>query len=296
VVAVKIQFLMLEQTGHDLNAGFTLHLDGDRNISRPTLALPAQATHKYSRGHAMVMSGPKLYTGASRLVAQAALAVGAGLVTIFGDKDALNEQAAHVTAIMLQEHDGNFDFIDNRVQALAVGPGAGVSAGLADDVLALLSIKLPIVLDADALTCFAGKPDVLFASLHHRAVLTPHEGEFLRLFPDLLLADRLNAVRAAAMRAGSVVLLKGPQTIVAAPDGRLALNGHASPWLATAGSGDVLTGIICGLLAQNQDAFEAAAIGVWLHGDIGVRFGPGLTADKMTDLIPEVLRGCLINA
>jgi ADP-dependent NAD(P)H-hydrate dehydratase / NAD(P)H-hydrate epimerase len=272
--------------------GFILHLDGDGNITRPALSLPAQATHKYSRGHAMVMSGPKLHTGASRLVAQAALAVGAGLVTIFGDKEALTEQAAHVTAIMLQEHNRNFDFIDDRVRALAVGPGAGVSLRLADDVLALLATKLPIVLDADALTCFAGQPDTLFASLHQKAVLTPHEGEFLRLFPDLLFADRRNAARAAAMRAGSVVLLKGPQTIVAAPDGRLALNGHASPWLATAGSGDVLTGIICGLLAQGQDAFEAAAISAWLHGDIGVRYGPGLTADKMADLIPEVLKGC----
>ena len=276
--------------------GFTLHLDGDGNISRPTLALPAQATHKYSRGHAVVMSGPKLHTGASRLVALAALAVGAGLVTIFGDKEALSEQAGHVTAIMLQEHDGNFDFIDDRVRALAAGPGAGVSSRLADDVLSLLSTKLAIVLDADALTCFAGKPDVLFASLHQKAVLTPHEGEFLRLFPDLPLADKTKAARAAAARAGSVILLKGPQTIVAAPDGRLAVNCHASLWLATAGSGDVLTGIICGLLAQGQDAFEAAAIGAWLHGDIGVRFGPGLTADKMADLIPDVLRKCLIDA
>lgn len=283
---------MPEQTGHELDMGFTLHIDGDSNIARPVLVLPAQATHKYGRGHAMVMSGPKLHTGASRLVAQAALAVGAGLVTIFGDKDALSEQAAHVTAIMLREHDGNFDFIDDRVRALAVGPGAGVSLRLADDVLTLLSTKLPIVLDADALTCFASQPELLFASLHDRAVLTPHEGEFLRLFSDLLLADKLNAVRASAARAGSVILLKGPQTIVAAPDGRLAVNCHASPWLATAGSGDVLTGIICGLLAQGQDVFEAAAIGTWLHGDIGVRFGPGLTADKMADLLPEVLKSC----
>lgn len=286
---------MLEQTGHEVNMGFTLRLDGDGNVARPALALPVEATHKYSRGHAMVMSGPKLRTGASRLVAQAALAVGAGLVTIFGDKDALGEQAAHVTAIMLQEYDGNFDFIDGRVRALAVGPGAGVSPRLADDVLALLSTKLPIVLDADALTCFASQPDVLFASLHHRAVLTPHEGEFLRLFPDLPLADKLSAACTAAKRAGSVILIKGSQSIIAAVNGRTAINRHATPWLATAGSGDVLTGIICGLLAQGQDVFEAAAIGAWLHGDIGVRFGPGLTADKMAYLIPEVLQGCLID-
>lgn len=276
--------------------GFTLHLDGDGNIARPVLSMPAQTTHKYSRGHAMVMSGPRLHTGASRLVAQAALAVGAGLVTIFGDKDALAEQAAHVTAIMLQEHHGNFDFIDDYARALAVGPGAGVSVRLADDVLALLSTKLPIVLDADALTCFADKPEVLFASLHHQAVLTPHEGEFLRLFPDLPLADKLSAACAAAKRAGSGILIKGSQSIIASADGRTAINRHATPWLATAGSGDVLTGIICGLLAQGEDAFEAAAIGAWLHGDIGVRFGPGLTADKMADLLPEVLKGCFSDS
>lgn len=283
---------MQEQTGHDLNVGFILRLDGDGNILRPTLALPVQATHKYSRGHAMVMSGPQLRTGASRLVAQAALAAGAGLVTIFGDKDALSEHAAHVTAIMLQERDRNFEFIDDRVRALAVGPGAGVSHRLAGDVLALLSTKLPIVLDADALTCFAGQTDLLFASLHQQAVLTPHEGEFLRLFPDLPLADKLSAACAAAKRSGSVILIKGSQSIIAAADGRMAINHHASPWLATAGSGDVLTGIICGLLAQGQDAFEAAAISAWLHGDISIRFGPGLTADKMADIIPEVLKGC----
>ena len=288
--------LVLKQTDHELKMGFTLRLDGDDNITRPALALPAQVTHKYSRGHAMVMSGPKLHTGASRLVAQAALAVGAGLVTIFGDKDALAEQAAHVTAIMLQEHDGNFDFIDDYVRALAVGPGAGVSVRLADDVLALLSTKLPIVLDADALTCFADKPEVLFASLHHQAVLTPHEGEFLRLFPDLPLADRLSAACTAAKRAGSVILIKGSQSTIAATDGRIAINRHATSWLATAGSGDVLTGIICGLIAQGEDAFEAAAIGAWLHGDIGVRFGPGLTADKMAHLLPDVLKGCFLDS
>lgn len=271
---------------------FTLHLESDGTIARPVLAVPAQDTHKFIRGHAMVLSGPKLHTGASRLSAQAALAVGAGAVTIFGDNEALAEQAAHVTAIMLLERGPNFDFIDDRVRALAVGPGADLSDTLGEDVLGLLAKRIPIVIDAGALNRFADRPDKLFSSLHSGAVLTPHDGEFLRLFPDLLLADRLNAARAAAARAGSVVLLKGPQSIIAAPDGRLAINCHATPWLATAGSGDVLTGIICGLLAQGQDAFEAAANGAWLHGDIGVRFGPGLTADKMADLLPEVLKGC----
>lgn len=274
---------------------FTLRFEGDGTIARPELAMPAQDTHKYNRGHAMVMSGPKLRTGASRLAAQAALAVGAGLVTIFGDEDALAEQAAHVTAIMLRKRDAGFEFIDDRVRALAVGPGANGSFRLTDDVLALLATQLPIVLDADALTSFADQPDTLFASLHQQAVLTPHEGEFLRLFPDLSLADKLNAAHVAAKRAGCIVVIKGPRSTIAAPDGRTAINCHASPWLATAGSGDVLTGIICGLLAQCQDVFEAAAIGTWLHGDIGVRFGPGLTADRMVHHLPDVLRKCLIE-
>lgn len=274
---------------------FKLQLESDGIVARPVLTWPPHDTHKYSRGHAVVMSGPKLRTGASRLAARAALAVGAGLVTIIGDKDALEEQAAHVTAIMLRERDNSFNCIDDRVRALAIGPGADVSPRLADDVLALLKKKLPIVLDADALTSFSAQPETLFGLLHRQAVLTPHEGEFYRLFPDLSLTDRLGAASAAAKRAGSIVLIKGSQTIVADPHGRTAVNCHASPWLATAGTGDVLTGIICGLLAQGEDVFEAAAVGAWLHGDIGVRFGPGLTADNMLNLFPEVLRSCLVE-
>ncbi len=241
----------------------------------------------------MVISGPALFTGASRLTAQAALAVGAGLVTILGHNNALSEHAAHVTAIMLREADEEFSAIDNRVRALAIGPGIGVSDNLVQSVATLLLRKIPIVLDADALTAFEAKPEMLFAMLHADAVLTPHEGEFARLFPDISLADRKQAAKEGAKRAGTTLLLKGPFTVVAAPDGRIANNTHNAPWLATAGSGDVLTGVICGLLAQGNAPFEAACIGAWLHGDIGVRGGPGLTADRMLDFIPLVLAGCL---
>jgi ADP-dependent NAD(P)H-hydrate dehydratase / NAD(P)H-hydrate epimerase len=273
--------------------GFTLTLDATGVISRPVLTPPPNDAHKYGRGSAMVISGPALRTGASRLTAQAALAVGAGLVTLIGDRSALSEHAAHVTAIMLREADEAFSAIDHRVRALAIGPGAGVNADLVADVATLLLRKIPIVLDADALTAFETKPEMLFALLHEEAVLTPHDGEFTRLFPDISLADREQAVSQASLMSGAIVLLKGHVTVIAAPDGRTAHNLHSAPWLATAGSGDVLGGLICGLLAHGNAPFDASCIGAWLHGDIGVRGGPGLTGDRMVDVIPLVLAGCL---
>ena len=274
---------------------FALHFAPDGAIERPTLTSPPVATHKYARGHAVVISGPALHTGAARLSAQAALAVGAGLITIVGDKAALVEHAAHVTAIMLRERDPDFTAIDHRVRALLIGPAAGVGDALIKDVAALLERRLPIVLDADALTVVAAKPEIL-ALLHGKVVMTPHEGEFARLFPDIALNDRVKAAQNAATRSRTVILLKGPATVVAGPDGRFAINRHASPWLATAGSGDFLAGLICGLLAQGNDAFDAAAIGCWLHGDIGIRAGPGLTADGMVRYLPLVLNDILEEA
>ena len=273
---------------------FTLNLADDGIILRPTLTAPDVNAHKYARGHAMVWSGPPLRTGASRLSAQATLAVGAGLVTIIGAQAALEEHAAHVTAIMLREADSDLQLIDDRVTALAIGPGAGDAIG--DMVINLLGRGISTVLDADALTAFGGNSDQLFNEVDANDVMTPHAGEFTRLFNDISLGDRRKAAALAAKRSGAVVLLKGPETIVAAPDGRVAINRHASPWLATAGSGDVLTGLICGLLAQGTAAFDAACIGAWLHGDIGVRAGPGLTADSMIGYIPLVLQGCLDDA
>jgi len=273
---------------------FTLKLADDGTILRPGLTAPDEQAHKYSRGHAMVWSGPPLKTGASRLSAQAALAVGAGLVTIIGAGDALKEQSAHVTAIMLREADSELSVIDDRVTALAIGPGAGKN--IADTVCQMLDRGIPTVLDADAIAVFEGDSARLFEHLHADDVMTPHAGEFARLFPDIKLDDRPQSTLLAAKRSGAVTLLKGPETHIAAPDGRLAVNSHASPWLATAGSGDVLTGLICGLLAQGIPAFDAACIGAWLHGDIGVRGGPGLTADGMIGYIPLVLRGCLAES
>ncbi len=242
----------------------------------------------------MVWSGPVLHTGASRLSAQAALAVGAGLVTLMGEKAALVEQAARVTAIMLRETDMSFSCVDDRVTSCAIGPGAGASVRQA--VLQILSLNVPTILDADALTAFEGDPATLCGATRPTDVMTPHIGDFLRLFPDIPTDNRADAARRAADRAQCVVLLKGYETWVAAPDGRALVNRHASPWLATAGSGDVLTGLICGLVAQGVPAFDAASIAAWLHGDIGARGGPSLTADNMISHIPLVLRGCLHDA
>jgi ADP-dependent NAD(P)H-hydrate dehydratase / NAD(P)H-hydrate epimerase len=270
---------------------FTLNLAADGTILQPNLSAPDSEAHKYNRGHAVIWSGPPLRTGASRLSAQAALAVGAGLVTIIGERTALEEQAAHVTAIMLREADSELSVIDERVTALAIGPGAG--RDIADTVCQMLDRGIATVLDADAITAFEGNTTKLFKHLHKHDVMTPHGGEFARLFPDITLDDRQKAARQAAQRSGAMVLLKGRATIIAHPENRVAINRHASPWLATAGSGDVLTGLICGLLAQGTPAFDAACIGAWLHGDIAVRAGPGLTAERMIDHIPLVLRGCL---
>lgn len=275
---------------------FTSNLADDGTILRPTLTAPDVNAHKYARGHAMVWSGPPLATGASRLSAQAALTVGAGLVTLIGTREALVEQAAHVTAVMLRETGAELRVIDGRVTALAVGPGCGVGEATQDLVNSFLDRLIPCVLDADALTSFEGDDLYLFSHIKADCVMTPHEGEFARLFSDIDLGNRKAAASLAAQRSGAVVLLKGPETVVAAPDGRFGINRHASPWLATAGSGDVLTGLVCGLLAQGTLAFEAACIAAWLHGDIGVRAGPGLTADGMIGYIPLVLRGCLDDA
>jgi ADP-dependent NAD(P)H-hydrate dehydratase / NAD(P)H-hydrate epimerase len=266
--AIKKAWRWTGKSGMLCGMSFRCQISDEHVIERPVLLIPPVDTHKYARGSAVVFSGPALRTGASRLTAQAALAVGAGLVTLVGDHTALKEHAAHVTAIMLREADEHLLIVDERVRAAAIGPGGGVSSYTRDTVMHLLKKGVSLVLDADALTSFENCPEKLFEHLHDQVVLTPHEGEFARLFPAIDLAGRRTAARLAAEVSGAVVLLKGPETVVAAPDGRVAVNQHASPWLATAGSGDVLTGLVCGILAQGNTAFEAACIACWLHGDI----------------------------
>jgi NAD(P)H-hydrate epimerase len=254
--------------------------------------------HKYDRGHALVAGGAVL-TGAARLASYAALRAGAGLVTIASPPAASAVYRAGRPTIMVRDiADGEaFEALltDPRVSAALIGPGNGVDAETADHVLRALALK-PCVLDADALTVFAEQPDSLFAALasapEGTSVLTPHEGEFARLFHGLEGADsegKIERAAAAAAHTKANVLLKGADTVIAAPDGRAAVNTNAPPSLATAGSGDVLAGFITGLMAQGMPAFEAACAGTWLHGACATAFGPGLIAEDLADMLPNVL-------
>lgn len=257
-------------------------------------------THKYGRGHAAVVSGPRLKTGAARLAATAALRAGAGLVTMLSSRDAADENAAHLTAVMIREADEaaaiSDALADPRFTAALIGPGAGVSDETRAKVLAILNSGAGAVLDADALTSFAGDPAALFAKLRSDDVLTPHAGEFARIFPNEAATPggRVALARAAAARANAVVVLKGADTVIAAPDGRCAINANAPFDLATAGSGDVLAGAIAGRRATGMKGFESALSGVFLHGACGQIAGPGLIADDLVAALPRAI-GALLS-
>jgi ADP-dependent NAD(P)H-hydrate dehydratase / NAD(P)H-hydrate epimerase len=254
---------------------------------RDALVWPSPEGHKYRRGHLLIAGGGAM-TGAARLAALAARRAGAGLVSVAAPAAALPVYRGDAPGvIVLDRADWPALIADGRRNAVLVGPGCGVGEDTRGLVLAALAEGRAMVLDADALTAFAGRSGDLFAGLSSQVVLTPHDGEFARLFPDLS-GSRLERARAAAARAGAVVLLKGADTVVAHPDGRATINGDASPWLATAGSGDVLAGIIGGLLAQGLDGFAAAAAGAWMHA-AAVPRGPGLIAEDLAAELPTVL-------
>ena len=283
--------------------------------------------HKYGYGHALILSGPSGQTGAARLAARGALRIGAGLVTIGCPPDALAEHAAHLNAIMLKVVATPADLgnilTDRRINALCLGPGMGGGASTRAMVAAALDAPAAapgpdgargpgagpglhgVVLDADALTSFADNPAELFKLTHKNTVLTPHGGEFARLFPDIAAKlnapatkgpaySKVDATREAAKRAGCVVLFKGPDTVIAHPDGRAAINsahyGRAAPWLATAGSGDVLAGFIAGLMARGVAPMQAAETAAWLHVECARAFGPGLIAEDLPEELPKVFR------
>jgi ADP-dependent NAD(P)H-hydrate dehydratase / NAD(P)H-hydrate epimerase len=261
--------------------------------------LPRIDGHKYTRGHAVVVSGGISSTGAARLAAHGALRAGAGLVTIASPRAALVVNAAASLAVMVRPVDGARELAeflaDARRNVVVLGPGGGVGEAMREQVLAALAGERAVVLDADALTSFADTAPALTSAIRARTgatILTPHDGEFRRLFKSLaeIPHSKLEAARAAAREAGGIVLLKGPDTVVAAPDGRAAVADNAPPFLATAGSGDVLAGIIAGLLAQGMPAFEAAAAALWLHGEAATEFGPGLIAEDLPDALPKVYR------
>ena len=266
----------------------------------------SQGQHKYDHGHVLVLSGGSGKGGAARLAARGALRTGAGLVTLGASKDALPEHASQLAAIMLEEMASAADFrkysTERRVNACCIGPGFGLGATARKFVRCAAESGMPSVLDADALTAFEGQPRNLFELLHRKCVLTPHAGEFKRLFPDIAgkLADsagysKIEATRDAAARAGATVLFKGHDTVVADPGGSVELvvstGARSAPWLATAGAGDVLAGIVAGLLARGASPRFAAALGAWLHADAARRFGPGLIAEDLPERLPSVFRG-----
>ncbi|WP_165186819.1 NAD(P)H-hydrate dehydratase [Caulobacter soli] len=254
---------------------------------------PAVDAHKHARGRMMAVSGEAWSTGAARLAARGALRIGAGVVTLLSPPNALAINAAHLEAVMLAPFESEFDLQTRAASADAVviGPAAGVGEATMRHVFALARNGAALVVDADALTSFAEDPAALFSALDRDDVLTPHPGEFERIFPSLLTAspERITAAREAARRAGAVVLLKGSDTVVAAPDGRAAVSLNGAPWLATAGSGDVLAGFIAGLIAQGMESFEAACAGAWIHAEAGAAHGPGLIAEDLPDLVPPIL-------
>jgi len=256
---------------------------------------PQPLAHKYVRGHALIVSGPAHATGAARLAARAALRAGAGLVSVASPLDAIAINAASLTAVMVKPFAGVAGLTDllkdARFNAVVIGPGCGVGSATQEMVATVLASNAAVVLDADALTTFAAQPDVLFRQLRDPAVLTPHAGEFARVFPGVLerVPTRIEAAREAAAAGRCTVLLKGPDTVIAAPDGRIAVTTNAPSTLATAGAGDVLSGIIAGLLAQGMDSFSAAAAGAWLHGEAASRFGYGLIAEDLAEMLPAVL-------
>jgi hydroxyethylthiazole kinase-like uncharacterized protein yjeF len=250
------------------------------------------ATHKYHRGHLLVLGGKEPTLGACRLASMAALRAGAGLVTLAAPSETYAIQAAALTDVMVRRFDSAFGFLgmvaDGRIRVVLVGPGAGVSEKTAEVVQEVAARGRSMVLDADALTSLVGRLELLQGA--GEVVLTPHDGEFARLFPDIdLSGDRIAAARAAAAATGAVVVLKGVSTLVAAPDGRLSIAANAPAWLSVGGTGDVLSGIVAGLLAQGMPAFEAASAGVWLQGEAAMQAGRGMIASDLVAALPKVL-------
>ncbi|MEQ9112927.1 MAG: NAD(P)H-hydrate dehydratase [Miltoncostaeaceae bacterium] len=279
------------------------------SLGKPEFKSLFRNTHKYAHGHALILSGGPGHTGAARLAARGALRIGAGLVTLACPRQALWEVAAQITAVMSRTLDGAPGLTealeDTRLNALCLGPGMGLGADTHHLVLAALKANRGTVLDADALTRFEREPQVLFDALHDKCVLTPHAGEFRRLFPDIAKKldapattgpaySKVDATREAAARAGCTVLFKGPDTVIADKIGRCSINSsaydRAAPWLATAGSGDVLAGFITGLLARGFPPMQAAETAAWLHTECALSFGPGLIAEDLPEELPKVFR------
>lgn len=275
-------------------------INNNPDLWRKYLPVPSRDGNKYSRGHVVVGGGGIECTGAAKLVARCALRAGAGLVSVACDRESLPVYATSFQAVMTKLVESAEDFsaliADERVTAVSLGSGAGVSEKTKGFVLATLRMGKKALLDADALSVFAGVPQQLFSAIKSPCVMTPHEGEFQRLFTGSVNFSEGREYRAqqAATLSGAVVVLKGSNTVIAAPDGRMAVNNNATHYLATAGSGDALAGICAGLLAQGMPEFEAACASVWVHAEAASKFGVGLIAEDIAELMPEVLKNILL--
>ena len=262
------------------------------DLWREYFPIPKREGDKYDRGHVVVGGGCIASTGAAKIVARCALRAGAGLVSVACDRESLPVYAASFQAVMtkITENVEEFSALisDERVTALSLGSGAGVNEKTKEFVLTALAKRKAVVLDADALSVFASSPNTLFFSIESPCILTPHEGEFQRLFNSD--GDRITRAKKAAGLSGAVVVLKGFNTVIATADGRVVVNHNATPYLATAGSGDALAGICAGLLAQGMPIFETACAAVWLHSEAGTKFGAGLTAEDIADLLPAIIQ------
>jgi hydroxyethylthiazole kinase-like uncharacterized protein yjeF len=249
---------------------------------------PRTEEHKYSRGHVMLLGGAKM-TGAGRLAARAARRGGAGMATLLAPSTAISIYASDQPGLIVAPIGELPRYLaDRRITAVLLGPGAGAGEGTRKQVLAILEARKPAVLDADALSAFAGDPARLFLAIAGPVLMTPHEGEFARLFPGIA-GHKLARARAAAALAGAVVLLKGSDTVIAAADGRALINDNAPASLATAGAGDVLAGLALALMGRGLDPFKAAGAAAWLHGAAAARFGAGLIAEDLPEMLPGVL-------
>lgn len=278
-----------------LNAEDLITLENKKDLWLEHLPLPSATSHKYTRGHALILGGGVM-TGAARLAARAAQRMGAGLVTIGAPAEAVSLYAQALESVIVRQADDLTAWQalaeDPQRRSLLIGPGLGRDPAGKAFVLAGLATGKTTVLDADALTLFVENPDELLQALHQECILTPHEGEFLRLFPDLGegAGDKIARTCLAAKRAGCAVLLKGADTVVAHPEGLAVVNTNAPPWLATGGAGDVLAGMILGLATSGMVPFEAGVAAAWLHGAAARTFGPGLIAEDIVKGLPRQLQ------
>lgn len=271
-----------------------LHFSNEPALWSQHFPFQGPSSHKYNRGHMLVLGGKEPTLGASRLASMSGLRVGAGLVTLAAPSESYAIQAGAMDDVMVRRFDSAFGFIgimsDPKINTVLLGPGAGVGEKTAELVMQATMKGRNLVLDADALTSLAGRIDVLKDASNCEMVLTPHEGEFARLFPNLdFKADRIKAARDAARLSGCTVVLKGVSTVIASVDGRVSISSNAPSWLSVGGTGDILSGMIGGLLAQGMPAFEAASAAVWMHGEAAMKAGRGLIASDLLPLISRVL-------